>query len=344
MRVLIVKTSSLGDVIHTLPALTDAGRIHPDIRFDWVVEQSFSEIPAWHPLVDNVIPMAWRRWRKNIFSAQTWSELKQFYGHLRSKKYDLVIDAQGLIKSAVVTRLSKGVRCGLDYASAWESLASLAYQRRCTVNPEQHAVTRMRQLFAEALDYIVPKSVADYGLVERESISAHEKSLVFLHGTTWTTKLWPEGYWIEIAKYAILKMYNVILPWGNEQEKQRAERIAAAVSSDRVQVLPPLNLVNIGGILMKATAIVAVDTGLGHLSAAFSIPTVSLYGPTNPVLTGTCGKNQYHLSSHFPPCSPCLQRECTYTGPAAAQPACLGALTPELVWEKLQNVMEEKKL
>ena len=337
MRVLIVKTSSLGDVIHTLPALTDAGCIYPDIRFDWVIEENFSEIPAWHPLVDKIIPMAWRRWRKNLFQLKTYREMKRFYQQLRSQSYDYVIDAQGLVKSGIITRFTRGLRCGLDRQSAWEPIANLAYQRHCAVNPDQHAVTRMRQLFAAALGYPAPDSAADYNI--HIEAASDKKSIVFLHGTTWTTKLWPDEYWIQLAQLAVKQNYKIVLPWGNVVEKQRAEHIASVVSSPLITVLPPLNLANIGQVLMQAAAIVAVDTGLGHLAAAFEIPTISLYGPTSARLTGTEGTNQYHLQADFPACAPCLQRQCTYTGLAAAQPACLGSLTPEKVWNQLQGLL-----
>lgn len=348
MRVLIIKTSSMGDVIHTLPALTDAGRSIPGIKFDWVVEESFAEIPKWHPLVDKVIPVALRRWRKNIFSKKTRTEWKKSREQLRAEKYDLIIDAQGLLKSAWLVFMAQGVRCGLDSQSARESLASLFYQKKIAAGKikEVHAVTRMRQLFSKALNYEMPTTIADYG-IDRQHFAAaqdtQEKYVVFLHGTTWATKHWPEEYWIELAKKVSQYGFVVKLPWGNQAEQERAQRIAA--SCELTKVLPRMKLAEIASVLAAAKAIVAVDTGLGHLAAALDVPTVSLYGPTNPVLTGALGKSQVHLSAKFA-CAPCLNSSCTYRAESlkqesthAVKPPCFSDITPALVWEKLMALL-----
>ncbi|GAF69677.1 unnamed protein product, partial [marine sediment metagenome] len=151
MKILVVKTSSLGDVIHALPALTDAAHAIPNISFDWVVEKSFSEIPSWHLQVNKVIPVSWRKWRKNMRESWKSGEIQHFYHDLRDSHYDKIIDAQGLMKSAIMACMAKGIKCGLDYKSAREPLASLFYQHRHKVDYQQHAVTRSRQLFAKAL-------------------------------------------------------------------------------------------------------------------------------------------------------------------------------------------------
>lgn len=337
MRVLIIKMSSMGDVIHTLPALTDAGRAIKDIQFDWVVEENFQEIPRWHPLVRDTFPIALRRWRKNIFSAQTRREWKAFKDKVRENKYDLIIDAQGLLKSALVSRMVKGTRVGLDYHSAREPLASFFYQRKYLVKKKQHAVTRLRQLFSQALGYSLPESVPDYG-VDRNSfrgMNSQENYLVFLHGTTWQTKHWPEEYWMTLATMAAQNGYRIKLPWGNANEQERAQRIAA--NCDAVEVLPKSSLREMAGILASAKAVVAVDTGLCHLAAALDVPTISLYGPTNSKLTGALGHSQIHLQADFS-CSPCLSRECHFQGAAnfAVQPPCFTTLSPAMVLLKLE--------
>jgi heptosyltransferase-1 len=350
MRVLIVKTSSMGDVIHTLPALTDAGRAIPGIQFDWIVEENFAQIPAWHPLVGKVIPLAWRRWRKNLRSAQTLGEMRALLRTLRSTSYDIVLDAQGLVKSGFFSLFARGKRVGLDWPSAREALASLFYQEKHTVLFEQHAVMRARSLFAKALGYALPTTVADYGIDRRLLLTDSapvDPYLVFLHGTTWITKHWPEEYWAELVTHAIQAGYRVKLPWGNPIELARAERIAAGRS--QVDVLPRLDLVGMAKILAGAKAIAAVDTGLGHLAAALDVPTVSLYGPTNPALTGATGQSQVHLSAVFP-CAPCLAKECTYRGelpndaPSSLRssplnPRCFSALTSANVWGALAALL-----
>jgi heptosyltransferase-1 len=338
MRILIIKTSSMGDVIHTLPALTDAGKAIPGITFDWVVEESFAEIPRWHPLVDKIIPIAWRRWRKQLLTKQTLRELIAFRKNLQEQQYDLVIDAQGLVKSALVTWFAKGLRCGANKQSARESLAALFYQRAYPVEFQQHAVTRNRTLLSQVLGYSLPTTMADYGINKNIFLTQppeQEPYLLFLHGTTWATKHWPETYWIALTKLANEAGFLVKLPWGNTAEQERAYRIAA--SSDKTQVLPRLTLADIATVLAGAKAVVAVDTGLGHLAAALDVPTVSLYGPTNPILTGALGKSQIHLSATFS-CAPCLSKTCTYVSnqPSPLYPPCFAAtLQPTTVWQAL---------
>ncbi|PWU28185.1 lipopolysaccharide heptosyltransferase I [Pseudomonas sp. RW407] len=348
MRVLLIKTSSLGDVIHTLPALTDAARAIPGIQFDWVVEEGFAEIPAWHPAVAQVIPVAIRRWRKNLWQTLKNGEWRRFKKRLREVDYDLVIDAQGLLKSAWLTRYAKKVPvAGLDRESAREPAASRFYDRGYRVAWGRHAVERVRQLFAQALDYPLPAGVGDYGLDRGLLIdqSAGEPYLVFLHGTTWVTKHWPEAYWRELAERMGERGWSVRLPWGNDNERQRAERIAQGL--ENASVLPKLSLAGMAKVLAGASACVAVDTGLGHLAAALDVPTLSLFGPTNPGLTGAYGRSQVHLASDWP-CAPCLQKTCTYQPTAEdkrqfdlrqEQPLCFTRLNPQRVALQLEALL-----
>ncbi|GLO31878.1 ADP-heptose--LPS heptosyltransferase [Pseudomonas putida] len=346
MRVLIIKTSSLGDVIHTLPALTDAAHAIPGIRFDWVVEEGFAEIPSWHPAVDQVIPVAIRRWRKNLWQTIKSGEWKAFKQRVRERKYDLVIDAQGLVKSAWLTRYVKAPVAGLDRYSAREGWASRFYDRRLSVATGQHAVERVRQLFAMALAYDLPEGIGNYGLdLERLQLPPAAPYVVFLHGTTWATKHWPEAYWRELVERMGRRKLEVRLPWGNQAEKARAERIAQGLNN--CQVLPKLNLAGVARVLAAAKACVAVDTGLGHLAAALDVPTISLFGPTNPGLTGAYGRTQIHQASDWP-CAPCLQKKCTYK-PSADDlrrfdlkrewPLCFTRLNPEHVASRLSALL-----
>jgi len=338
MKVLIIKTSSLGDVIHTLPALTDAGKMQPTIRFDWVVENAFAEIPTWHPLVDRVIPIALRRWRRNPYQAWRSGEWQAFIRQLQAVQYDFVIDAQGLLKSAFLTRFARGVRCGLDFKSAREAFASLFYQRKFSVVWEQHAVVRARQLFAQVLNYPVPAISPEYKLQlpHVTKMATAQPYVVFLHGTTWATKHWPENYWIELAQAVTQAGWSVKIPWGNPAELARAQRIAATAGN--IEVLPKLNLAALSELLLRAKAAVAVDTGLGHLAAALGVPTLSLYGPTDPVFTGAVGDRQMHLAAQFS-CAPCLSKNCTFKGAQPTLPACFATLAPVLVWQKLQELL-----
>lgn len=297
MHVLIVKTSSMGDVLHTLPALTDAMQAFPGIRFDWVVEEGFTQIPAWHPAVERVIPVAIRRWRKHWFGSEVREERFLFKREVQSRQYDLVIDAQGLIKSAaLVTRIAKGIKHGQDSRSAREPFASWWYDKRHEVSKNQHAVQRTRELFAKSLGYRLPETQGDYAIAEHflaEPPADAGHYLVFLHATTRDAKHWPESHWCELI--GLLHPYGlkIKLPWGAEHEHQRAQRLAEGF--DYVEALPRMSLEQVARTLAGAKAVVSVDTGLSHLTAALDRPNITLYGPTDPGLIGGYGKNQFVL-------------------------------------------------
>ncbi len=339
MRVLIIKTSSLGDVVHALPALTDAKAAIPNISFDWVVEEAFAPIPGWHDAVIQVIPVALRRWRKAPLAKQTRQQWHEFKHRIKTADYDLVIDAQGLIKSAWLARMANGISHGLDRHSAREGVVAYSYDKTHQVSKDKHAIERLRELFAKALGYPLPATPPDYGLSPGEQ-EKHCRQLVFLHGTTWQSKHWPEKYWLEMVEFATSAGYQVQLPWGNDEEKARAERLAQ--HNDRAQVSPAMDLNGIASLLGRSTGAVAVDTGLGHLAAALSLPSVSLYGATDPFLTGTRGRYQAQLTVEFE-CSPCLQRQCHYKETSAVSPACYQSLPAAQVWQKLQQLINDKE-
>lgn len=331
MRVLIIKTSSMGDVIHTLPALTDAAAAIPGIVFDWVVEEGFAEIPGWHPAVDKVIPVAIRRWRKSPLAAVKGIEWKAFKTQIRKENYDLVIDAQGLLKSAILMRLVKAPRAGMDSETVREKVAAWFYHRKFHIPREQHAVERTRQLFAEALNYDRPTSRGDYAIdcSKFKLGGEREPYAVFLHGTTRHDKHWPEPYWKELCRQVVDAGYEIRLPWGSEAERDRAQRLADV--SEHVKVLPKLNLQGVAAELQCANFVVSVDTGLGHLAAALNRPTVALYGPTSPDLVGTYGANQRHLlAGDFP------REELP-----ATDPVVMTSLTPRRVWHALTTLLQE---
>ena len=298
MKVCVIKTSSMGDVIHTLPALTDAQIAIPNLSIDWVVEENFAEIPRWHSAVNRVLPIALRRWRKSPFSIQTRNEWKNYRTLLQAENYDAVIDAQGLIKSALfATRFAQGVKHGYDRQSIREPLASFFYDKKYAISYQQHAVERIRQLFAQSLGYELPQVQGDYGIARHFLYQTSEQNyVVFIHSTTRADKHWEESEWQKlIEKITALSDYEIHLPWGNEQEKARAERLAQVHSN--VIVLPKLTLTELAKQLANAKAVVSVDTGLAHLTAALDKPNITLYGATDPKLIGCYGKNQYYLSA-----------------------------------------------
>jgi heptosyltransferase-1 len=342
MQILVIKMSSMGDVIHSLPALTDARIAIPTLEIDWVVEPAFADIPSWHPAVKNIIPLPLRQWRKNIFSRKTLSEAKHFYKHLRAKKYDLVIDAQGLLKSAIITKLARGKKVGFDKHSAREGLSSYFYQQSFAVDKNKQAILRTRELFSTALNYPLPNTAPHFSIDPQKlpalDFTLENKYIVFLHGTTWDTKLYPEIYWQELISRCDAANLPVYLPWGNEVERNRAEQLTK--NSAFAKVLPRLSISKMATVLQHASAVVTVDTGFGHLSAALEKPTISLYGPTNGARLSITGKNQILLQATFP-CSPCNSRECLYakTHTVDIMPPCFSTIGPDMVWKKLQEIV-----
>lgn len=284
MHILIVKMTSLGDVVHMLPALTEATRHVPDLHADWVAEQGFDVIPSWHPAVRRVIPSALRRWRKHVVQAEAWREIRLFRDAMRQEKYDLVLDGQGLLKSAVVTRMARGPTVGLDARSAREPLASLFYGARYPAPKTLHAITRNRLLMAQALGYAMgDETDIHYGLAapERADVPGLAGEYVLcLHGTARPEKEYPEADWVRLLQQIAARGLGAALPWGNERERLRAERLAVALPA--AVVLPKMGLADLAGVIAGARAVLGVDTGLMHLAAAFRRPGVGLYPATPP--------------------------------------------------------------
>ncbi|MDH2997060.1 lipopolysaccharide heptosyltransferase 1 [Pasteurellaceae bacterium LFhippo2] len=302
MKICIVKTSSMGDVIHTLPALTDAQKAVSNLQVDWVVEQPFAEIPRWHSAVNQVIPVAIRRWRKNLLQAQTWQEWRAYKQQLQATEYDAVIDAQGLLKSAfLATRLAKGAKYGYDKNSAREGLSACFYDHKFDIPYQQHAVERIRKLLAHSLGYQLPDEIGDYGIARHfanfcENQTGCNPYIIAIHATTRADKHWNESYWAELFKQLTAQDVEIHLPWGNPQEYQRAERLALV--SERIKVLPKLSLTALAQQIAGAESVISVDTGLSHLTASLDKKNVILYGATDPNLIGAYGKNQIYLTAN----------------------------------------------
>lgn len=288
-RLLIVKTSSLGDVVHNLPAITDIRTLRPDWTIDWAVEDSFADIPRMHPGIAEVIPVSLRRWRRGLLTAQTWKEIAACKRHLRDRHYDLVLDTQGLLKSVMIASWAKGPRHGYGWGSGREPLPSLFYQHRHEVLWEQPAVVRIRKLAALTLGYELPQTPPDYGIAAPDYTikGLPQRYVIGLHGTSRDSKLWSEAHWISLGNLLAQQGLNLLLPWGNDEEHARARRIATAVP--QAEVLPRLHLPELAGILGKAAVAVGVDTGLIHLAAALDVPTIAIYTDTDPALTGVLG-------------------------------------------------------
>ena len=309
MKVLLIKTSSLGDVVHALPAVSDA--VAQGFEIDWMIEEGFSEVASMHPGVSSVIPVAWRRWRQSLVSS--FHEIRAFKRKLRETKYDLCVDSQGLIKSGVLSLMSKSsIKAGYDYGSARESIVSFLYDKRVAVPKELHAIDRQRQLLSSLLDYSLVKQ-ADSGI----GIKALVKRQVFLlHGTTWEPKHWPIERWINLASLLGSEDFEVVITWGNLRERKDAEAIASETSS---VVLPRMSLKQLVFRLSESMVAIGVDTGLTHLSAAIGTSTIGLYGPTRINRTGCRGPRAETISSR--------------NG--------MAGISVEAVWSRIQKIMKE---
>jgi heptosyltransferase-1 len=309
-RILLIKTSSLGDVIHNLPVVSDLRARFPEARIDWVVEEAFADIPRLHPGVATVLPVAWRRWRRQLLQPATWRAMADFRRRLQAETYDAVLDTQGLVKSAVLARLARGPRFGHAAASAREALAARAYDAGFLVPHALHAVDRNRRLAAAAFGY-TPAPRLDYGIAARPP-SPRGRSVVLLTASSRDDKLWPEINWVNLGRALARRGLTPLLPGGNARERERARRIAADIPG--AQAVPPMPLVELAHMLAHAAAAVGVDTGLSHLAAALETPTLALYTATDPARTGVLG-TAWHRNLGGPDQTPSVQEALTALWP-----------------------------
>jgi heptosyltransferase-1 len=287
-NVLFIKTSSLGDVIHHMPAIVEARRHRPDARLAWVVEEAFAPLVRLHPAVDEVVPVASRRWRHALFSAATWREAVAFRHLLRLRLYDAVIDTQGLLRTAVISQVARGRRHGYDAASIREPLAARFYDVGHRVSRELHAIERNRILTGLALGY-APDGAVDFGLDRAKlAFAGAAPFAVLLHATARDSKQWPQEQWIALGRGLAARGLALELPWGTEPERQRSERIAAGIPGARVPDRRPLD--ELVRRVAAAQFVIGVDTGLLHLAAAVGVPLVGIFVGSEPGLTGPQGQ------------------------------------------------------
>ena len=277
----------MGDVVHTMPAITDIAANITDVKIDWLVEAPFAALPAMHPAIRTVIPIAWRKWRKRLFAADTRAALSAARAQLRAEKYDLIIDFQGLVKSALWATQAHGVRAGYDRASAREPLASLFYSKRAAVPVDLHAIARSRQLAAAHLNYAV-SGAPRFGLRAPEArwMPRATRYAVLIPAASRAEKLWPETSWQAIAAHLVAQGLALVWMWGSAEEGERARRSAAAAGGE---VPPFLTVQDASAVLARASICVGLDTGFTHIAAAFAVPTVGIYCDHEPGLVGIRG-------------------------------------------------------
>ncbi|MBC7500800.1 MAG: lipopolysaccharide heptosyltransferase I [Herminiimonas sp.] len=287
MKILIVRVSSLGDVVHNMPMVADILRHVPHAQIDWVVEENYAALVRLNRGVRNVIPFALRRWRKSLFDPATRAEMAAFYRALRSEAYDLVFDTQGLLKTGIVMRIARlmpgGRRVGLANAtegSGYEGLSRIFHTLSVPVERRCHAVMRGRVVAAAALGYAVDMR-ADFDLCAPDMAAGKPAWLptvpyaVFFHATARVAKQWPAVNWIPVAQQLAGRDLPVLLAWGNAAEKMGAENLAAEKTNARV--LPRLSIIDAVILAQRAAVVIGVDTGLTHIAAAFERPTIELY-------------------------------------------------------------------
>lgn len=293
--ILFIKTSSLGDVVHHLPVIADLRRHLPAAHVGWVVEEAFAPLLRLHPGVDEVIPVAWRRWRHALATPTAWREIGAAVRRLRERHYDAVVDTQGLVRTAAMARLARGRRHGYDRASVREPLAVFGYEERHAVSRDLHAITRNRALAGLALGYR-PSDTIDYGLddtrlahaADAEGVGANARYAVLLHATARVEKQWPQEHWIALGQMLAARGFAVVLPWGSPTERERSERIAAAVPGARIPEKRALD--EVARLIAGAAVVVGVDTGLLHVAAALGVPLVAIFLASAPELTRPLGQ------------------------------------------------------
>lgn len=286
----------MGDLMHALPALTEAEQNIKNISFDWVVDKAFSSVPSWHPAVDKIITTDHRNWRKQFLSSESRGALNLVKKEMNATDYDFVIDMQNNLKSAFLSFLSSHKVAGMDASSSREYPAHWAYSKKVNIKKSLHAIERQKKLLASTLGYKSTSDV-DYGISKvkflKPALELPLNYMVLVQNASWLTKQWPVAYWKDLVKYLSDKGVSVILPSGNEDELMRAKEISSV--SEKAMALEVLPLNEVAYIIDNADYCICSDTGLAHLSALVDTPSLTLYGPTNTKLIGTKGNNQIHI-------------------------------------------------
>lgn len=291
MNILIVKLSSLGDVVHTLPVVQDLHAAWPDARIDWVVERGFAPLVRRCAGVQRVIACELRRWRQSPLSAATRAEWRAFRDELHAQAYDAVIDLQGLTKSALVARMARLVPGGRRFAmanrtegSSYEAPTRWVADVAIPLEARLHAVERGREVCARAFGYAL-SGPPRYGLGQG---GGRDGTVVLVHGSSRDDKCWPESHWLELGRRLLAAGHDLALPHGNAQEEERSRRLAAALGP-RAQVWPRLALDELTARMARSGGVIGVDSGLSHIAVALDLPHVQVYNFDTDWRTGPLG-------------------------------------------------------
>lgn len=322
MRILIIKTSSLGDIIHALPVLEYLRQVEPTASIDWVVDEAFVDLVSGNPLINRVLLVAFRSWKKAPFSWHTWQEIVSLIKSLRQERYDLIFDLQGNLKSGLVCAFGRApVKVGFSKANQQECLNGFFTNRKVNFLPsDKNAVQRYLRIvsnsFSIPLESFEPSSdiytSPDDNACAQQMIGAVKgRPLILFHnGTTWATKLWHAEGWKQLAGTLLLryKQAVILLSWGNAEEHALAEEIAGHIGS-RAVVLGKMSLKQFVAVLKRVNLVAGGDTGPIHLAAAVGTPTVSFYRCTDGSLNGPLGSHHIVVQSPLS-CTKCLRKSC----------------------------------
>ena len=344
LRVLIIKASAMGDIIHALPVLDYLHKVCPGVKVGWAVEEPFKEILSGNPLLQRLHVIRTRTWRKNLFSAATLREVGGVLKALRISRYDMVFDIQGNLKSGMIARLSGSQkRFGFNRGFLQESVNALFTNRKIDMRgQDDNAGSRCLRVVSAAFeqDYSSMELEVDIHTGPEEDAAAErlleecqaDPVLLFHGGTTWQTKFWSEERWIELGKgvQAVFPQAMMLLSWGNASEKASAQRVAATIGC-RARLLDRYSLKGITAVIKRVAVVVGGDTGLIHLAAAVGTPTVSYYRASDGSLSGPRGPKHIIVQSPVS-CSRCFRTSCDQDS------ACRSSITADAVLAGIERL------
>jgi heptosyltransferase-1 len=289
---LVVRPSSLGDIVHTMSLVSDVERHAPGTVVDWVAEEAFVPLVALDPRIRRVIPVAFRRWRRAPLASRTRREFAEFRATLRAQAYGAILDLQEQVKGALVARMAKGTRHGFDRANVREPIATLLDDVHHAIDRNQHFIAKARAMSAAALGYAVegPPSWRISPPPRTPAMPDGPYAIVF-HATSRDDKLWPEQEWTGLLAHFAQAGLRVVLPWGSDAERARSERLARPATNAFVP--PRQTLPELASLARSAEVVVGVDTGLTHLAAAMGTPTVAVFTVTDPALAGVAAAGRH---------------------------------------------------